>query len=59
MSPDGPSVQTNAPQILLLSNGDTNSFQLTIERAAAKRSVSFKSSGDGTINAGNIIEAAR
>lgn len=59
MPADAPSVQTNAPQILLLSNGDTNSFQLTIERPSSKRSVTFKSAGDGTISASGIVEPAK
>lgn len=54
---DAPTVQTNTPQILLLSNGDTNSFQLTIERPSSKRSVTFKSAADGTISASDIVEA--
>lgn len=56
-SADAPTAQTNAPQILLLSNGDTNSFQLTIERPSANRSVTFKSASDGTISAGDIVGA--
>ncbi|HEX4049275.1 MAG TPA: prepilin-type N-terminal cleavage/methylation domain-containing protein [Steroidobacteraceae bacterium] len=56
MPADAPPVQTNSPQILLLSNGDTNSFQLTIERPSSKRSVTFKSADDGTIKAGDILE---
>ncbi|HEY7928503.1 MAG TPA: type II secretion system minor pseudopilin GspH [Steroidobacteraceae bacterium] len=54
-----PTVQPNTPQILLLSNGDTNSFQLTIERPSSKRSVTLKSADDGSISAGNIVEAAQ
>ena len=57
MPADAPAVQTNRPQILLLSNGDTNSFQLTIERPSTRRSVTFKSATDGTISAGDIVEA--
>ncbi len=53
---DAPNAHGNAPQILLLSNGDTNSFALTIERAAVNRSVTLKSAGDGTISAGDIVE---
>jgi type II secretion system protein H len=53
---DAPTVQTNTPQILLLSNGDTNSFQLTIERPSTKRTVTFKSADDGSISAGDIVE---
>ena len=36
-------VADNAPQIMLLSNGDTNSFVLTIQRDSARRSVTLKS----------------
>jgi type II secretion system protein H len=57
MPADAPTVQPNTPQILLLSNGDTNSFQLTIERPSSRRSVTFKSADDGSISAGNIVEA--
>src|SRR6185437_9532010 len=56
---DAPTVQTNTPQILLLSNGDTNSFQLTIERPSSKRSVTFKSAADGSISASDVIEAPK
>lgn len=49
----------NAPQIMLLSNGDTNSFALTIERASSHRSVTLKSATDGTISAGDIVEGAQ
>lgn len=59
MPADAPSVQTNTPQILLLSNGDTNSFQLTIERPSTRRSVTFKSADDGSISAGDIVEAPK
>jgi len=47
----------NAPQIMLLSNGDTNSFALTIERDSTHRSVTISSAADGSVHAGNIIEA--
>jgi len=47
----------NAPQIMLLSNGDTNAFMLTIERSSANRSVTVQSAGDGTIQSGEIVEA--
>jgi type II secretion system protein H len=59
MPDDAPTVQPNTPQILLLSNGDTNSFQLTIERASTMRSVTFKSADDGTISTGDIVEAPK
>ena len=47
----------NAPQIMLLSNGDTNSFALTIERDSAHRSVSIQSAADGSIKAGDVVQA--
>jgi type II secretion system protein H len=46
----------NTPQIMLLSNGDTNSFVLTIERPGSRRSVTLKSQPDGSISAGKIME---
>ncbi len=49
----------NTPQILLFSNGDTNSFALTIERADVGRSVTLQSSEDGAVQAGDIVEAKR
>jgi len=56
MGPGAPSAD-NAPQIMLLSNGDTNSFALTIERDSTHRSVTISSAADGSVHAGNIIEA--
>lgn len=47
----------NAPQILLLSDGDTNSFNLTLERASARRSVTLKSVNDGTVSVSEITQA--
>ncbi len=49
--------QSNAPQIMLLSNGDTNSFELTLLRSAVNRSVTLKSASDGSFSAGDIIDA--
>jgi type II secretion system protein H len=46
----------NTPQILLMSNGDVNSFVLTISRPATNRSASLKSDADGTIKTGDIVE---
>jgi hypothetical protein len=46
----------NTPQILLLSNGDVNSFVLTIARPATNRSAALKSDADGTIETGAILE---
>ena len=52
-------VADNAPQVLLLSNGDTNSFSLTISRDSADRRVTVQSNADGVIQAGEIVEARR
>jgi general secretion pathway protein H len=46
----------NAPQILLLSNGDVNSFVLTLSRPTAERSTTLKSTVDNDIQAGDIVE---
>lgn len=55
----GGETDTNMPQILLFSNGDTNTFKLTMARDGVNRSVTVQSSdnGDGTIKASDIIEA--
>jgi len=52
-------VAANAPQILLLSDGDTNSFSLTIARSSAHRSVTLRSVNDGTVSASDIVETAQ
>lgn len=44
------------PQIMLFSNGDLNSFELTIRRAAANRSVTLRSTETGKIEIGDIVE---
>jgi general secretion pathway protein H len=49
-------VAENAPQILLLSDGDTNSFSLTLARPSARRSATLRSVNDGTISASDIVE---
>ena len=56
--PDTFATQTadNSPQILLLSNGDTNSFALTMTREGVNRTVTLQSNADGTIKAGAIME---
>jgi len=46
----------NSPQILLLSNGDTNSWSLTMVRTGLNRSATLQSNPDGTIHAGAIVE---
>ncbi len=50
-------VSNDTPQILLFSNGDTNSFALTIVREEVGRSATLQSSDDGTVRVGDIIEA--
>jgi general secretion pathway protein H len=54
----GNQTDSNTPQILLFSNGDTNSFVLTMVRDGVNRSVTLQSSdnGDGTIKVGDIVE---
>lgn len=52
-------VAQNAPQILLLSDGDMNSFSLTLERASAHRSVTLRSVSDGTVSASDITEVTQ
>jgi len=49
---------SNMPQILLYSNGDLNSFALTISRDGVQRSATVQSNdnGDGTIKVGDIVE---
>ena len=47
----------NAPQILLLSNGDTNSFALTLSREGVNRSTTLQSSADGKVLASAIVES--
>jgi len=44
------------PQILLFSNGDTNTFALTMAREGINRSVTLQSGDDGNIKVGDIIE---
>jgi type II secretion system protein H len=46
----------NSPQILLLSNGDVNSFALTLVRDGSKRSATLQGSPDGNIQTGAILE---
>ncbi|MFI4914651.1 MAG: prepilin-type N-terminal cleavage/methylation domain-containing protein [Steroidobacterales bacterium] len=49
-------INNYTPQIMLFSNGDTNSFALTLEREGANRSATLQSAEDGTISVGDIIE---
>jgi type II secretion system protein H len=46
----------NSPQILLLSNGDVNSFALTLVREGSNRSATLQGSPDGTIQTGALLE---
>lgn len=59
-SSGGPGLNTatddNTPQIMLFSNGDTNSFILTMQRPNASRSVTLQSSDDGSVKVGEIVE---
>jgi hypothetical protein len=49
------------PQIMLFSNGDTNTFALTMQREGVRRTATIQSSedGDGTIKVGDIVEPKR
>jgi general secretion pathway protein H len=47
-----------SPQILLFSNGDLNSFELSIRRAAANRSVTLRSTESGKVQVGDILESS-
>jgi hypothetical protein len=48
----------NMPQILLFSNGDLNSFVLTMWREGVRRSVTLQTAEDGTtLKVGDIVEA--
>ncbi len=49
----------NTPQILLYSNGDTNTFALTLERVGVGRSTTLQSADDGSVRSGEILEARR
>jgi len=53
---NGTAPSSNAPQIMLLSDGDTNSFALSIERESAHRSVTVQSGADGEVHAGAIAQ---
>jgi type II secretion system protein H len=46
----------NSPQIMLFSNGDMNSFALTIARDGVGRSATLQSNADGTVKVGDILE---
>lgn len=46
----------NSPQVLLLSNGDVNSFALTLGRDGTHRTTTLQSKPDQTIDAGAILE---
>jgi general secretion pathway protein H len=49
----------NAPQIMLFSNGESNSFALTITRDGVGRQVTLASSADGTLKVSDITEKKR
>ena len=49
----------NSPQIMLFSNGDANSFALTIVRDGVGRSVTLTSQSDGSIKVSDILEPKR
>jgi type II secretion system protein H len=49
----------NSPQIMLFSNGDTNTFALTIARDGVGRSVTLQNQSDGSIKVGDILEPKR
>jgi type II secretion system protein H len=59
-SSGGPGLNTgtddNTPQIMLFSNGDTNTFILVMQRPNANRSVALQSSDDGTVKVGEIVD---
>jgi type II secretion system protein H len=46
----------NTPQVMLFSNGDTNTFSLTIERVGVGRSVTLASADDGSVKVGDLVE---
>jgi type II secretion system protein H len=46
----------NSPQINLFSNGDTNTFALTIARVGVGRSATLQSANDGSVQVGDIVE---
>jgi len=49
----------NSPQVLLFSNGETNSFALTITRDGVGRNATLQSGDDGTIHVSDIMEAKK
>jgi type II secretion system protein H len=51
-----PGTDNNTPQIMLFSNGDTNTFILLMQRPNANRSVMLQSSDDGTVKVGEIVD---
>jgi general secretion pathway protein H len=50
---------TYTPQILLFSNGDMNSFTLTLLRAGTGRSVTFSNGDDGQLAVSAVTEPPR
>jgi type II secretion system protein H len=49
----------NSPQVMLFSNGETNSFALTITRDGVGRKVTLQSGADGAIQVSDILEPKR
>ena len=49
----------NTPQIMLLSNGDINSFALTLVREGVNRSATLQSTEDGDVQFGDVVEPKR
>jgi general secretion pathway protein H len=49
----------NSPQVMLFSNGETNSFALTITRDGVGRNVTLQSGADGAIHVSDILEAKK
>jgi hypothetical protein len=49
----------NSPQVMLFSNGETNSFALTITRDGVGRNVTLQSGEDGAIHVSDILEAKK
>jgi general secretion pathway protein H len=49
----------NSPQVMLFSNGESNSFALTITRDGVGRSVTLQSGDDGAIHVSDIVEAKK
>jgi general secretion pathway protein H len=55
----GSPTDDNTPQVLLFSDGDTNSFALTLVREGVGRSATLQSAADGGVTVGDLLEAKR